>query len=133
MRRKNSIASGSPSTGGNAPRRFATLILRKKPSRRESSPHTPTGGSYSIKMETAAMEVTKLPTVLRDLVLSYHAPGHAHARMNHEFKELVGGRPWTCWSMLWLNWWGAEHGLTACRELRFLPRAHRRDPPGGRD
>ena len=78
------------------------------------------------------MEVTKLPTDIRDLVLSFHAPGAAHARMNLEFKELVAGRPWSTWSMLWLNWWGAEyqlHGPPDPHPLsRFLPPDLRRYP-----
>ena len=47
-----------------------------------------------------------LPTDVYDLILSYHepAPFH-HTRMVTEFHELVAGRPWTVFSMLWEGWW----------------------------
>ena len=60
------------------------------------------------------MEATNLPTDIQDLILSFHEPApFSHTRLVGEFKELVLGRPWTCWSMLWLNWWGTEYQLTA--------------------
>ena len=47
-----------------------------------------------------------LPTVIRDLIRSYHEPWpFYHSRLVYEFKELVAGRPWTTFSMLWVDWW----------------------------
>ena len=138
MRHKKNTASGLPNTGGSDLRRSYTMTPKRKPSSRESLPLTPTGGSYSIKKETAAMEVTKLPKDLQELVLEFHAAGPAHARMNHEFEELVAGRPWSCWTLIWYNWWGEGYGLNAPPLSRYLragdpvfQRITSREPPGG--
>ena len=85
------------------------------------------------------MEVTKLPKDLQELVLEFHEAGPAHRNMNIEFLQLVAGRPWTCWSMLWVDWWGAEYQLHAPPDRhplrrflhpleRFLPRDPLGDP-----
>ena len=69
---------------------------------------------FSIARERKSMEDTNLPTDLVDVILSFHEPApFCHSRLVVEFQELVEGRPWTCWSMLWLNWWGTEYQLTA--------------------
>ena len=75
---------------------------------------------YSIKREAEAMEVTKLPIDLQQLVLEFHEAGPAHRNMNHEFKELVAGRPWSTWTLIWYNWWGEEYGLNKPPLCRYL-------------
>lgn len=46
-----------------------------------------------------------LPTDVVDVVMSFHEPWpFSHTRLMHEFKELVAGRPWTSFSMLWMDW-----------------------------
>ena len=73
------------------------------------------------------MEVTNLPTDLVDVILSFHEPPpFCHSKLIKEFKELVQGRPWTCWSMLWLNWWGNEYQLDSPPISQLL---HRYLPP----
>ena len=46
-----------------------------------------------------------LPADVRNVIMSFHERP-AHKRLMHEFKELVHGRPWTAFSMLWMDWFG---------------------------
>ena len=46
-----------------------------------------------------------LPTDVVNVIMSFHANSQ-HKLVMHEFKELVAGRPWTSFSMLWMGWFG---------------------------
>ena len=50
-----------------------------------------------------------LPTDVVNVIMSFHA-NPQHQLVMHEFKELVHGRPWTAFSMLWMDWFGYHLG-----------------------
>ena len=63
-------------------------------------------------MWTSGYDTNMLPADVRDIIMSFHEPWpFHHTRMVQEFKELVAGRPWTAFSMLWVDWWDVSQYL----------------------